>query len=71
MVTASAREGVHEGERVTWGVCASCGNCLQCSLGLENKCKDLLKVGLTKRKEKKKKKFSSSFSDMKNLRDIL
>lgn len=47
VVAASAREGVLAGERVTWGVCASCGKCLQCSLGLENKCKDLLKCGHT------------------------
>lgn len=53
MVVASAREGVPEGERVTWGICTSCGKCLQCSLGLENKCKNLLKVGQTNKEIQK------------------
>ena len=44
LVIASAREGLQEGQRVTWGVCASCNKCLHCSIGLENKCKTLQKV---------------------------
>uniref|UniRef100_A0A0P4WCD4 Alcohol dehydrogenase-like N-terminal domain-containing protein n=1 Tax=Scylla olivacea TaxID=85551 RepID=A0A0P4WCD4_SCYOL len=44
LVIASAREGLREGQRVTWGVCASCNKCLHCSIGLENKCKTLQKV---------------------------
>lgn len=47
VVVASAREGVREGQRVTWGVCSSCSKCLQCSIGLENKCKELQKCGHT------------------------
>lgn len=47
LVIATAREGLREGQRVTWGVCASCNKCLHCSIGLENKCKALQKCGHT------------------------
>ncbi|KAG0715234.1 5-exo-hydroxycamphor dehydrogenase [Chionoecetes opilio] len=43
VVVASGRDDVREGQRVTWGVCASCHKCLQCSIGMENKCKSVLK----------------------------
>lgn len=47
VVVASEREEVNVGERVTWGMCTSCNNCLSCSLGLQNKCSSLHKVGHT------------------------
>ncbi|XP_042868516.1 5-exo-hydroxycamphor dehydrogenase-like [Penaeus japonicus] len=46
-VVATQRREVKVGERVTWGVCASCNSCFLCSLGLENKCVNLLKCGQT------------------------
>ncbi|ROT84171.1 putative L-idonate 5-dehydrogenase, partial [Penaeus vannamei] len=46
-VVATQREEVKVGERVTWGVCASCNSCFLCSLGLQNKCLSLLKCGQT------------------------
>lgn len=44
-VVKSNRPDVKEGEKVTWGICASCNNCLPCSLNLTNKCENLVKCG--------------------------
>ncbi|MBK1833116.1 alcohol dehydrogenase catalytic domain-containing protein [Roseibacillus ishigakijimensis] len=46
VVAASRREEVKEGQRVTWSLAASCGECIPCrSWQLPQKCHHLLKYG--------------------------
>ena len=35
------------GDRVTWSICVSCGECFFCRAGIPQKCKSLLKYGST------------------------
>jgi alcohol dehydrogenase len=36
---------LHVGDRITWGIAASCGRCFFCANGLPQKCVDLFKYG--------------------------
>lgn len=45
VVVKSSRPDVQEGDKFTWAICASCDNCQFCSLGLSNKCENLVKCG--------------------------
>lgn len=37
--------GFHAGDRVTWSLCSSCGNCFYCRDGIPQKCVELFKYG--------------------------
>ena len=44
-LTDPAGHAIAPGQRVVWGVAASCGHCLFCATGLPQKCNRLLKYG--------------------------